>query len=189
VAFCSPKHLTATGPVYHRSAVTIPEPLRRWPHERLAERVSAAAYGTVLVLAALALLDADNVSNGLGWELVTGVGIATWIAHLYAEVVGDHLRHRSPLDRTEIARAAVDGLPIPLAALPPAVVLFLGRLDVLDARVALWVALVVAFLQLVGVGALTGAAVRSGRSSPWAYAAVTAGIGVVVVVIKLLLAH
>ena len=66
-----------------------------WPRERLAERLSAACYGTVLVLAALPLIDADEVSSGLGWELVTGVGVATWVAHLYAEVVGDHLRHGS----------------------------------------------------------------------------------------------
>jgi hypothetical protein len=169
--------------------VTVPHVLRTWPQERLAERVSAAAYGTVLVLAALALLDAENVSTGLGWELVTGVGIATWVAHLYAEVVGDHLRHRSPLDRKEIARAAVDGLPIPAAALAPAVVLALGRLDILDPRLALRISVVAAFLQLVGVGALTGAVVRSGRSSPWIYAAVTAGIGIVVVIFKLILSH
>jgi hypothetical protein len=54
--------------------------------------VSAACYGTVLVLASLALIDADDVASGIGWELVTGVGVATWVAHLYAEVIGDHLR-------------------------------------------------------------------------------------------------
>src|SRR5436190_23632080 len=121
-------------PAYHRLAVTIPEPLQRWPQERMAERVSAAAYGTVLVLAALALLDADNVASGLGWELVTGVGVATWVAHLYAEVVGDHVRKSAPLDGAEVRLAMLDGLPILLAAVPPALVLFLGRLDVLAAR-------------------------------------------------------
>ena len=37
--------------------------------------VSAACYGTVLVLAALPLIDADEVSSGLGRDLVTGVGV------------------------------------------------------------------------------------------------------------------
>ena len=46
-----------------------------------------------LFLASLALLKSDNVSSGLGWELVTSVGLATWAAHLFAEVVGDHVRH------------------------------------------------------------------------------------------------
>jgi len=90
------------------------ELLERWPRERLAERVTAAAYGTVLVLSAVALLDADNVSSGLGWELITGVGLATWIAHLYAEAVGDHMRHGVRLDWAEIRHGMVDGLPIGL---------------------------------------------------------------------------
>ena len=165
------------------------ELVQDWPRERLAERVTAAAYGTVLVLASLALLDADNVASGLGWELVTGVGLATWIAHLYAEVVGDHLRHGRRLDRVELTRSMVDGLPILLAAVAPAVILGLGRLDVLAPRVALWISVAVAFVQLVSLGALVGAIVSSERVSPWRFAAVTAVIGVVVVVLKLGLTH
>ncbi len=83
---------------------TVAERLQSWPRERIAELLSAACYGTVLVLVALPLIDTDEVSSGLGWELVTGVGVATWVAHLYAEVVGDHLRHGPPLGRAEITR-------------------------------------------------------------------------------------
>jgi hypothetical protein len=165
------------------------ELVERWPRERLAERVTAAAYGTVLVLSAVALLDADNVSSGLGWELITGVGVATWIAHLYAETVGDHMRHGVRLDWPELRRGMVDGLPILLAAVPPAVVLGLGRLDVLDPDVALWIAVGVGFVQLVGLGAIVGFVVSPRHVSPWRYAAATAAIGVVVVAVKLGLSH
>jgi hypothetical protein len=163
--------------------------LRAWPAHRLAERVSAASYGTVLVLTALAVLDADNVASGVGWELVTGVGVATWLAHLYAEVVGDHLRHRAAHDRSEITKAMADGLPILLAAVAPAVVLLLGRLDVLSPRVALWAAVLVAIVQLVGVGAFVGRSVSSDSSRAWMYAAVTAMFGVAAVTVKLVLGH
>jgi hypothetical protein len=163
--------------------------LKDRPSDRLAERVTAAAYGTVLVLSSLALLKSDNVSSGLGWELVTGIGLATWAAHLFAEVVGDHVRKGAAVDRKELTHAVVDGVPILLATVPPAVILFLGRLDVLDASVALWIALIVAMLQLVGVGALAGAAVSTTRRGPWAYAAVTAIFGLAVVTIKVALTH
>ena len=163
--------------------------LEGWPRERLAERLSAACYGTVLVLAALPLIDADEVSSGLGWELVTGVGVATWVAHLYAEVVGDHLRRGSALDRIEINRAMLDGLPILLAAVLPAVVLLLGRVDVLEPRVALWVSVAVAIGQLVAVGAFVGASVSTDGATPWSYAAATAAIGIAVVILKLVLGH
>ncbi len=159
------------------------------PRERLAERVSAASYGTILVLAALPLINAAEVSSGWGWELVTGVGLATWAAHLYAEVVGDHVRTDAVPDRVELQLAMVDGLPILLAALPPAAILLLGRLEVLDPRLAVWAAVVVAVLQLVGLGAFVGWAVSPRRPGAWWYAAVTAAMGVAVVMLKLRLAH
>ena len=53
----------------------------------------------------LAAIDADGVGSGLGWELVTGVGVATWVAHLYAEVVGD--RALQVLRRAEPERARI----------------------------------------------------------------------------------
>lgn len=162
--------------------------LAGWPRDRLAERLSAASYGTVLVLAALPLIDANDVSSGLGWELVTGVGAATWIAHLYAELVGDHLRRDAALDRTEVARAAADGLPILLAAIAPAVMLFLGRLEVLDERVALWGSLAIAFVQLVGIAAYVGSVHVRGTNA-WIFAAATASLGIGVVTLKLMLGH
>ena len=164
--------------------------LEHQPRERLAERFTAAAYGTVLVLAALPLIDAEEVSSGLGWELVTGVGVATWVAHLYAEAVGDHLRRGAALDREEITRAMVDGLPILLAAVPPALLLALGRFSALDERTALWLAVAIAIVQLVGLGVVVGslASTRDGRGV-WTYAVATAAIGLVVVSLKLILGH
>jgi hypothetical protein len=136
----------------------------------------------------LALIDANDVSSGLGWELVTGVGAATWIAHLYAELVGDQLRHDSALHRADIGRAAMDGLPILLAAVPPAVMLLLGRLGVLDEHVALWAALVVAVVQLVGIGAYVGSVHVRGPNA-LVFAAATAALGIGVVTLKLVLGH
>ena len=163
--------------------------VRRASRERLAERVSAASYGTVLVLAALAVVDADKVASGWGWELITGVGLATWVAHIYAEIVGDHLRHDAAHETTELKRAMADGSPILLAAVAPAVMLALGRLGVLADRVALWAAVGVAFLQLVGLGAFVGSTVSSYRSSVWLYAGVTAAFGAIVVSLKVVLGH
>jgi hypothetical protein len=156
---------------------------------RLAERVSAASYGTVLVLAALAVVDEGDVASGWGWELITGVGLATWVAHLYAEIVGDHLRHRAAHESMELRRAMADGSPILLAAIPPAVMLLLGRLGVVADRVALWAGVGVAFIQLVGLGAFVGSAVSSRHSSTWLYAAVTAAFGAIVVSLKVVLGH
>lgn len=157
--------------------------------ERLANRLSAACYGTVLVLAALPLIDADDVATGWGWELITGVGIATWVAHLFAEVVGDHVRWGSPPNRHEIRRAAADGSPILLASVLPAVMLLFGRLELLDERVAMWTAVAVAVAQLAAVGAFAGSALPGRSLRVLSYAGVTAGLGLAVVSLKLALGH
>ena len=170
-------------------STTSPDHEQRDPRERAAQRVTAAAYGTVLVLAALPLIDPDDVASGLGWELVSGVGIATWVAHLYAEAIGEHVRRSAAVDRAEIVRAMFDGLPILAAAVLPALLLGLGRLDVLSPRLALWLALAAALVQLVGVGVVAGAAVPGRGRRPWRYALVTAVIGLAVVAIKVALGH
>jgi hypothetical protein len=171
------------------TALRTVERARRAPRERLAERVSAASYGTVLVLAALALVDEEDVASGWGWELLTGVGVATWVAHLYAEIVGDHLRHRAAHESTELKRAMIDGAPILVAAVPPAVMLLLGRLDVIAERVAIWIAVGVALFQLVALGTFVGATVSPQGSTKWVYAGVTAVFGAVVVGLKVVLGH
>jgi hypothetical protein len=82
-----------------------------------------------------------------------------------------------------------DGAPILLAAVLPAVVLLLGRIDVLAAGWALWLSVAVAFLQLVGVGAFVGWTSSERRSRVWGYAAATAAFGGLVVSLKLVLSH
>jgi hypothetical protein len=171
------------------STMTPPVQIDGWPRERLAEWVSAASYGSVLILVSLALIDADEVVSGIGWELVTGVGVATWIAHFYAEVVGDHLRNPEAHEPHELRRAMADGLPILLAALLPAVMLILGRLEVLVPRTALWAAVAVALLQLVGLGVFVGWLVSGRRRYAWRYAAATATFGIAVVALMVALGH
>ncbi len=159
------------------------------PRNRLAELVTAATYGTVLVLAALVVTDYDDVASGLGLELVARIGVTTWLAHLYAEVVEDHLRRTDRHAHGEIGRAMADGSPILLATLLPAVALVLGRVDVVPDGAALWAAVAIAVLQLMLVGGFVGRAVSTKESRTWSYAAATTAFGVVVVVLKALLSH
>lgn len=156
--------------------------------ERLAEWVSAASYGTVLTIAALLAVKSEDIATGWGWELLVGVGVATWIAHLYAEVLGNQVRNTDALRPHQLRKAMVDGLPILLAAGLPGVALLLGRLDVVAPKQALWIAVIVALLQLVGVGTFVGV-VNDQRTRSWRYAAVAAGFGLGVVLLLVLLGH
>jgi hypothetical protein len=98
----------------------------RIPRERLAELVSAASYGCVLVLAALSVIGVSDVALGHGAELVAGVGVATWLAHLFAELLGNHVRHQEPLRGHEVVEDMIDGSPILASTVLPALMLGLG---------------------------------------------------------------
>ncbi|HEY6634911.1 MAG TPA: hypothetical protein VI141_04780, partial [Acidimicrobiia bacterium] len=169
-----PVSLDRSGPSEHR--------------DRLAERVSAASYGTVLMIAALLVVDAGDVESGWGWELLVGVGAATWVAHLYAEVLGEHVRNADALRSHELRKAMVDGLPILLAAVLPAMALLLARLDLVAPRQAFWIAVALALLQLVGVGAYVGF-VSDQSSGSWRFAAIAAVFGLAVVLLLVALGH
>jgi hypothetical protein len=159
------------------------------PRDRLAELVSAASYGCVLVLGALTVIGVSEVALGHGAELVAGVGVATWAAHLFAELLGGHVLHPEPLHRDHLKRAAVDGSPILASTVVPAIVLLLGRLEVLTGSTARIVAILVAVAQLLAVGVLVASVAPARRAGSWGFAATVAAVGVVVVVLTVLLGH
>lgn len=161
----------------------------RATRERLAELVAAASYGSVLALAALSVIGVSEVALGHGAELVAGVGVGTWIAHLFAELLGGHVRHDEPLGRTEVGRAAVDGSPIIAATVLPAIVLMFGRMDLLSDRTARITAILVAVLQLLGVGAFVAQVTAARPAEGWIFAVATAVAGTAVVVLTVLLGH
>jgi hypothetical protein len=158
-------------------------------NEQLGEWVSSATYGTVLIIAALVVVDADDVASGWGWSLVTGVGVATWVAHLFAEVLGHHVRNPKFNRGHEVRMAMTDGFPILIAAVVPAVILGFGSVGVLEPRQALWFAVGAALLQLIGLGVFVGVVVPDDRSSSWRYAAMTAVLGTGVVILLVALGH
>lgn len=157
--------------------------------ERLAELVSAASYGTVLVLAALAVIGVSEVALGHGSEVVAGVGLATWLAHLFAELLGGHVLHREPLHVDNVRRAAIDGSPILVATVLPAAVLVLGRLDMVSDDTARVLAILVGVLQLLLIGAYVARVAPANPAAVWSYAVVTAGVGVLVVALTIWLGH
>ena len=161
----------------------------RMSRERLAEMVSAASYGTVLALAALSVIGVSDIASGHGTELVAGVGVATWLAHLFAELLGGHVRNRDPLHRREIRRAAIDGSPILAATVLPAACLLLGRVDVVTDTTARMIAIVVTTIQLLMIGAFVARWSPAPPSTRWTFAAATAGIGVAVAALTLVLGH
>ena len=163
--------------------------LRRTTLDRLALFISSAAYGTVLVLAALAVIKGIHISVGYGAELIAGVGVATWVAHVYAELLGEHVHRQLPLTHAEVRASFVDGLPILGSPVLPGLVLMLGKLESVSEQSARTAAILVAIAQLLAIGVLVGVIAPSRRGALWIFAGVTAGVGLAVVVITTWLGH
>lgn len=108
---------------------------------------------------------------------------------MFAEVSGNHVRNADAHQGYEMRKAMTDGLPILLAAVLPAVALALGSLEIIEPRQALWIGVILALLQLVGLGAFVGVVVPDEHSSSWRCAAVTAAIGAGVVILLVALGH
>ena len=144
---------------------------------RLAQWVSSASYGSVLVLAALGAADVLAVELGAKTGLVVGVGVATWFAHLFAELLSENVLTDRPLERADLGRAALDGSPIVAATLLPTAALQLSRLEAVSADVAWLLAAFVALLQLAALGLLVGrvAPVRRGGGARFALAITALG--------------
>ena len=143
----------------------------------------------MLVLASLAVIGTVQVSVGYGAELIAGVGLATWVAHLYAELLGEHVRLLRPLEVSEVKRAAIDGCPILASPVLPACVLMLGKLDAVAENTARLAAIVVALVQLLVIGVFVGRIAPARQSALWVFSCVTVGIGVAVVTLTTWFGH
>jgi hypothetical protein len=86
-------------------------------------------------------------------------------------------------------RALVDGSPILVASVLPAIVLGFGRLDLVSDATARIAAIVVAVIQLLAIGAFVAQVAPAPPAARWTFAAATAGVGVAVVALTVLLGH
>jgi hypothetical protein len=184
----------AARPTVNEHASVLDEPREghqpaRAPRDRLAARIDAAAYGTVLVLVALSAIDIAEIAEGHSSELVFGVGVATWIAHLFAELLGERVRHDEAVSLAEARRASIDGSPILASTILPALILFLGRIDLIDDGTARNLAIVVAVLQLSLIGGIVARSTPGSPAPAWTFAVSTAMAGLAVVALKVALGH
>ncbi len=163
--------------------------LRQMPVDRLAHLASSATYGSVLVLAALSVISAAEVGAGYGAELVAGVGVATWVTHVFAELVGVHVHLQRPLGRHDVAEGAFDASPVLASAVLPALALLLGPLDVVTDHTARIVAIVVAMIQIVLIGILIARVAPSRDSTVWVFGGVIVVAALFVVLLTNWLGH
>jgi len=156
------------------------------PSDDAARRVSAWIYGTVLAIAGLALVTPDQSDKGGGAAILVGIGVGTLLAHVFADFLGEEVRERRKLTRQERRTLLRDLLPVLTGMLPPAALLALGTLPSVSGPWMLGLAFAVTLLRLPFVALIVAA--RTGRHPLWSLFVVS-GLGILVVVIKVLVSH
>ncbi len=145
-------------------------------------RLSAYVYGNILVLAALVPFQ-DEVDTGHAMVVVIGTALSTFVAHAFSEYLGgDGSVHPGVLLR--------ESIPILTTGLVPTLLLLVSWYGWLDG----WVAVLLAELVILGRIASTGmvaARLRDERSPLRILlsGAIVAGVGLLIVLLKVTLTH
>jgi hypothetical protein len=154
------------------------------------ERIAGTVYGTIVVLASLTAGASANEHDLWQLDAILGVSVLVlWVAHVYAHGLGESLDSGRRLTAAELGPIARREFSIPLAAVLPMTAIALGALNVFQDRTALWLALG------AGVATLTAQGVRYAQLEHLSRKAtiVTVGLnlvlGLVIVVLKAVVAH
>jgi hypothetical protein len=166
-------------------------PSRRFTHLAfgIGGRVASVVYGTVV---AMATVTAAYATEKHPWKIAVvmwSTAIVLWIAHLYAHGLSASLSEGRRLGRRELLLIGGRESGILLAAVGPGVALILGAVGLLAERTAVWMALGVGLATLAAEGVRYARLERLGLTSTLAVTAANLGLGVLVVLLKVVVSH
>jgi hypothetical protein len=161
---------------------------RAWPTTGdEAPDYTAAIYGSLLVTTLTAVQwHHDAVPELIALSLVTSVAVF-WLTHVWSRIVDR--RVRGPVPRVEAFAIARSEATMLIAVVVPALILTLPRLTGMDIDTAIGLAVAASIGQLFLWGLAVGRAAHSTWPMALAVASVDCGLGILVVVLKVLVIH
>lgn len=161
----------------------MPEDITRQDPLGLVRGGEGAITGTVVCAAAIAAVSDHLVSVGHLSLVILGTVAIYWIAHLHAITIGSALTHRHhPL--AALRHGLFETLPIAGASVVPLGVLLLATVLGAEVRTAAWAALIATIALLTVYSYLAGSRGGLGPRGRIASAVAGAGIGLLVVLLK-----
>jgi hypothetical protein len=154
------------------------------------ERLAGFIYGTLVVLAMVVVgAKAYPEGPGLVAALVVVTAAVLWLAHVYAHGVALSVSQRKRLSLGELRHLARREGSIVQAALPPVLPLLLAAAGLVSTGVALWAAVGLGLVVLGVQGVRFARIERLGAIGTCAAVAANLAFGVLIVGLKLLIAH
>ncbi|MBJ7457064.1 MAG: hypothetical protein JHC74_13490 [Thermoleophilia bacterium] len=148
---------------------------------------AAGVYGTLLTLSVLVGLSLKKSGPGV-MAITIGVSAAVfWIAHVHAGLVARWVRADTRPDRHAVGEIMAREAPMIESAVPAVALMLLAWLGVLSTSAAVWTALVYGVVALAVWGALIAYRAGLGMTGMAVVSGVNLGLGLVIVVLKLLI--
>jgi hypothetical protein len=151
--------------------------------------VASTVYGTIVVMATLT---AAYASQKDPWKLagiVASASVVLWLAHLYAHGLSESIVRKRRMRRDELRALIGREVGILLAGVVPITALVLGALGVFKVTTAVWAAMSVGLLTLAVEGIRFARIERLGLLATVVATVINLGLGLLVVAMKVLLAH
>jgi hypothetical protein len=170
--------------------VTAAHDVGRLGRVQLGERLGGFVYGTIVVLAVVVTgAKAYPHEPGHVAALVVMTTVVFWLAHVYAHALAHSVSGEEQLSRAALARIARHEGALIEAGIPPTIALLLGWVGVLSARTSFWLALGLGLTVLATDGAIFARTERLGALATVAVIAANLALGLVLVGMKILVAH
>lgn len=154
------------------------------------DAIAGTVYGTIVVLATITA-GAAGFRHDL-WRLCLIVAVTVlvlWIAHVYSHGLGESLHRGRRLNSTELAHIAKREYAIPLAAVLPIASLALGAAGLLDGNTAIWIAIGLGVATLTIEGLSYARLERLGPAATLLTVTLNLALGMLIVLLKVLIAH
>jgi hypothetical protein len=151
--------------------------------------IAGTVYGTIIVMATLT---AAYESEPHPWRLaiiVWSTALVFWLAHLYSHGLAESISRRQRLTASELAQIARRELGILLAAALPSSALLLGALGIIREGRSVWLALALGLVTLGAEGIRYARLETLSRRATLAIVAANLGLGLLVVALKVAVAH
>jgi hypothetical protein len=156
----------------------------------MGHRLGGFIYGTIVALSVIVGgARAYPHEPGHIAVLVAVTCIVFWLAHVYADGIGQSVARNERLSFAELKEVARDEASILEAAVPPIIPLLLGALGVFSERTAVWIAFALGFAVLAAQGLVFARVERYGRLATAAVIAANIGLGGLLVLLKLFVSH
>jgi hypothetical protein len=151
--------------------------------------IAGTVYGTIVVMATVTAAYGTEQDPWRLAVIVWTTALVFWIAHLYAHGLAESISRRQRLTGPELVQIARRELGILLAAALPSSALLLGALGVVREARAVWLALGLGLVTLGAEGIRYARLETLSRAATLVIVAANLGLGLLVVLLKVAVAH